>query len=355
MGSLFDYLDWRGDLRFSEVELCEVDSLILSIISYVNFEGVVPTADNGGSLTFNEAMRSYVRLNKGRIHPLGRFVPTEIISIAIRAAKTRRYAGIRLSHLSYEADDTEQKQFAAITFRITRDKYFVAYRGTDDTLVGWKENFNMSFMQPVPSQLEAVAYLEALSRTTDADIYVGGHSKGGNLAVYGAVKCAPHIKERIVSVYNFDGPGFDSDFVKGSDYLDMRERIHTIVPQSSVIGMLLEHEENYEVIKSYESGLLQHNGMSWEVMGGSFTHLESVTSESRLIDETLKAWLEEMTAEQRQEAIDSIYSSLTSSNAKTLTDLNADKRSLVKAWSSMNNESRALVKKCITLLAKNSK
>ena len=109
------------------------------------------------------------------------------------------------------------------------------------------------------------------------------------------------------------------------------------------------------MVKSYESGLLQHNGMSWEVMGGSFTHLESVTSESRLIDETLKSWLEEMTAEQRQEAIDSIYTSLTGSNAKTLTDLNTDKRSLVKAWSSMNNESRALVKKCITLLAKNSK
>ncbi len=357
--TVFDYISWRGDISLSELAPNEVDSLVFSLISYIDFDGIVPSPNENKGISLLAAVRRYLRRHKGENQKLGLIMPKESILLLARAAKSKRFGETRLTGYVNHICDGEQKQFSALTFRWRgadeREKAFVAFRGTDDTIIGWKENFNMSFMQPVPSQLEAVAYLEEISRITDADIYVGGHSKGGNLAVYGAVKCAPHIKERILYVYNFDGPGFDSDFVKGVDYLDMREKIHTIVPQSSVIGMLLEHEENYEVVKSYESGLLQHNGMSWEVMGGSFTHLESVTSESRLIDETLKSWLEEMTAEQRQEAIDSIYTSLTGSNAKTLTDLNTDKRSLVKAWSSMNNESRALVKKCITLLAKNSK
>jgi len=307
-----------------------------------------------------EAARKFVRRyrDNGKA-PIGLMIPKETVVLLARAAKTKRFGEVSLSRYVNHICDGEQKQFSAVTFtwknREKTETAFVAFRGTDDTIIGWKENFNMSFMQPVPSQLEAVSYLEEVSRSFFGNMYVGGHSKGGNLAVFASVKCAPHIKKRIIKTYNMDGPGFDEDFISGADYADMRDRIHTVVPQSSVVGMLLEHEENYEVVKSDQVGLLQHNGFSWEVMGGSFIHLDSITGESRIIDETLKRWIAEMSPEERKAAIDSIYDSLTNTNAKTLSDLNADKRKLVKAWSAMNNESRTFVKRCIGLIFKNTK
>ncbi len=354
MGTLFDYLEWRGDLRFSEVELCEVDSLILSIISYINFDGIVPEEWEDGSVTYLDAMRRYLKLYRGKPQPLGRFVPPETVAVAVRAAKTKRYAGIRLSHYVHDIDDSEQKQFSALTFRITKDKYFLSYRGTDDTLVGWKENFNMSFMQPVPAQISALEYFERVWGDIKGKFYLGGHSKGGNLAVYAAVKASESPRQSILGVFNNDGPGFDREFIEGEDYLRMQERIRTIVPQSSVVGMLLEHEESYEVVKSNATGLLQHHGHTWEVSGGSFIHLDTVTEDSRLIDTKLKEWLYGMSAEERERLVDTIYDTLTATNAKTLTDLSAEKVKLVKAWNTLDPETRSIILKCISILIKHN-
>ena len=301
MGTLTEYLDWRGDIKFSALELCEVDSLILSTISYLNFDGIVPSSAEGGSITYLEAMRAYLKLYGGKAQTVGRLIPVEVLGIAVRAAKTRRYSGIRLSDYVQETDGDMEKQFSAVTFRITRDKYFVCFRGTDDTLIGWKENFNMSFMRPIPAQTAAAEYFEDVAdRISGGLFYLGGHSKGGNLAVYSAVKCSEKTKQQILQVFSNDGPGFDKEFITGEDYLSVRPKIRTIVPQSSVVGMLLEHEEDYEVVKSNATGIMQHHGHTWEVMGGSFIHLDTVTESSKLIDVKLKAWLEAMSVEERE-------------------------------------------------------
>ena len=357
--TIFDYLTWRGDISLADLEPNEVDSLIFSLLSYIDLDGIVPSPNEKSDIDLLTAAKRYVRRHRGEKAKIGLIIPKEVVLLLARSAKSVRFGETRLTNYVNHICDGEQKQFSAVTF-LWRDKNdderaFVAFRGTDDSIVGWKENFNMSFMQPVPSQLEAAAYLEEISRRTNGRLYVGGHSKGGNLAVWAAVKSPPHIRSRIRAVYNLDGPGFDRDFIESNDYAEMRGRIRTIVPQSSVVGMLLEHEENYEVINSSQTGLLQHDGFTWEVVGGSFIHLDSITDESRLIDETLKGLLAEMSPEQRQEAIDSIYESLTSSNVKTLTDINSDKRSLVRAWGAMSDETRALVKKCINLFVKNNK
>lgn len=353
MGTLFEYLDWRGDLRFSDVELCEVDSLILSLISYLDFDGIVPTAEEGGSITYLEAMRAYLKINNGK-PSLGKFFPPENIALAVRAAKTRRYAGIRLSHYAAETDEEYPKQFAALTFRITKNDYFIAYRGTDDTLVGWKENFNMSFMLPIPAQLSAVQYLEDVAESINGAFYVGGHSKGGNLAVYAAVKAKRSLRDRMIKVYNNDGPGFNKEFIDGEDYGSLKEKLITIVPQSSVVGMLLEHEEDYEVVKSNATGLLQHQGHTWDVMGGSFFHLDTVTEDSKLIDVKLKEWLDGMTPEEREAFADTIFDTISSTNAKTLTELTSEKVKLVKAWNSLDPSTRSVILKCIAILVKHN-
>ena len=350
--ALFDYLSWRGDLSFDTVPLCEVDSLILSILTYIDFGDFVSE-----KLSFEKkppvlltVTKDFLRAQNGAIPSMGLIIPKETVTLLARAAKTPRFGLIRPFGYVNRICDEEQKQFSAISFALGEKDTFVAFRGTDDTLVGWKENFNMSFMHPVPAQREAVAYLEAVAAATEGNIYLGGHSKGGNLAVFAATKASESVRARIVAVYNNDGPGFDADFIHGEDYTAIKDRIYTFVPQSSVVGMLLEHEESYTVVKSRLSGLLQHNGFSWEVMGKGFIRLDSICEESKLIDSSLREWLEEMSAEERESVVDSLYEALSAQGAKTLSDLGADKKKIVKAWSAMDNESRNQVRRCINII-----
>ena len=352
MANMFDYLDWRGDITFSEVGLNEIDSLILSMICYIDFGGIVPAEHGGRSVQLLSAARQYLRARKGEPAYIGAILPPSVVSLLAKAAKTKRFGNLRLTGYVNNVDIGEQVQFSAVTFLLDDGNAFVAYRGTDDTLIGWKENFNMSFMDAVPAQLEAVKYLETVAGATTGGIYTGGHSKGGNLAVYATVKISPDIRERIIQTYSNDGPGFGEGFIDGADYDEARLKIRTIVPESSIVGMLLEHEENYEVIKSTQTGILQHDSFSWEVLGSRFIYLDSVSEESRRIDSTLKGWLRDMDMKQREEFVDAVYDTLAATNATTLTDISTDKIKLLRAWGNLSEENKAIIMKSIKLLFK---
>ena len=354
MASVFDYLDWRGDITFGEVSLGEVDSLILSAICYVDFEGIVPSGFGEKPITLINAARSYLRAHKGEKVYIGAILPPAILTLLAKAAKTKRFGGIRLIGYINNIDKETQTQFCALSFLLDDGSLYVAYRGTDDTLVGWKENFNMSFMEAVPAQLAAVDYLDSASKLTEGNIIVGGHSKGGNLAVYATVKCSAETNEKIIKSYSNDGPGFSKTFIEGEDYQRTKHKIKTLIPQSSVVGLLLEHEETYEVVMSNEVGLMQHDPFSWEVLGGGFIKMDSITEESRSIDQKLKAWLSEMDPKQREEFVDAVYETLSATNATTLTDINTDKIKLIKAWGNLSDENKAIVTKSIKLLLKES-
>lgn len=356
MSNLFEYLDWRGDIPFGEVPLGEVDNLIFSQISYLDFYKMVPASAKAKPVGFLTAVKRHVQAHKGEAAHIGFIVPPEIVNLATKAARSVRFSETSMTAFVNNVSDDEQTQFSAVTYLIGDSLCFVAYRGTDDTIIGWKECLNMSFMSPIPAQTQALKYLEDIADAfPDRRLYVGGHSKGGNLAVYAAVKAPQAVKERIITVYNNDGPGFDKDFISSPEYSEIRSRIRTLVPQSSVVGMLLEHEEHYEVVQSTQSGLLQHNGFSWAVMGGSFVRLESITNTSKHIDKTLKKWLADMSMEERKKIIDTLYEILASTNAKTLTELSTEKLKLVKAWNTLDSESRAFIKRCVLLLSSDVK
>lgn len=356
MGTLFDYLDWRGDIPFSTIGVGEIDNMIFSQICYVDFKRIVPASPEARPVNFLSAAKRYVQAHKGEPINLGAIMPPEVVGITTKAARSVRFSSTSMIGYVNRISNNDEKQFSAVTFLIGDDSMFVAFRGTDDTIVGWKESFNMSFMSPIPAQTEAVEYLQNMADAfPDRKIYVGGHSKGGNLAVYSAVKCRADVNGRIIAVYNNDGPGFDRQFIESEEYVATRERIHTIVPQSSIVGMLLEHEDNYDVVKSTMSGLLQHNAFSWEIIGNRFVRNDTVTAESKRIDKTLKRWMNEMPVEQRKKTVDSLYEILASTNVKTLTDLNADKLKLIKAWNSLDADSRKFIRRCITLIVKNTK
>ncbi|MBU9720044.1 MULTISPECIES: DUF2974 domain-containing protein [Bacillaceae] len=353
MANIMDYLDWRGDLLLSQVPFNEVDNLILSQMSYVDFEKIVPSLNSVETITIKEASEIYFSMyTKEEIDAL--LTLTKMSAYLLKKmAQCDRFANLKLSNYINIIDSQTQKQFSAITVYLDEDTDFIAYRGTDNTIVGWKENFNMTFMSPVPAQIEAVSYLNAIGQKTQKKLIIGGHSKGGNLAVYAAVKCCSNIKDRILEVFNNDGPGFHHDVISCAEYKDMIKRVKTIIPQSSIVGMMLEHEEEYVIVKSSKSVLLQHDPMSWEVLGNQFVYERFVTKESRILDGTLKALLDKMDESQRGQFVDAMFMIFDATNVETIADLTQDRwrkiTEIIKVISSMDQENKKILKETIKL------
>ena len=329
MGTVYDYLNWRGDLSFRAAPFCEVDSLILSMLSYVNMEDIVPAPGRNVELpsvwaASKEFLERYPDPKQAK---MGVLIPKDIIKMMRAMRSTKRFGPLKMCNFVNMIDSKTELQFSAVTFLLGNGIAVVTYRGTDDTLVGWKEDMNMCFLPVVPAQLKAVEYLHTVAETHKGKIILAGHSKGGNLAVYAAVHCDPTIRERITAVYSNDGPGFGKNILDDPDYQQVRPLICNLVPHSSVVGMLLEHDENFTVVKSRQkSGLLQHNGLSWEILGNSFVHLKDVTADSRKLDRTVNQWIRDMTPEQREEFAEAVYQLFSVDGAQTLTDLVAARK-----------------------------
>ena len=316
MATVFDYLKWRGDLSFAQDPLNPVDGLIFCALSYIPFVGQAAETPNE-PIALRDAAADFLSLDDYESR-----VRAKNDAMMLRAAaETARFGGCKMVLYRDQFVPEEETQFAAMTFLLPDDTAFVAFRGTDRSLVGWKEDFNMAFQEAVPAQLLAQDYVREVAAEYVMPLRLGGHSKGGNLAVFAAARSTPDIQQRILEVYNNDGPGFTSYLMGDPGYLAMVPRIKTYVPQSSVIGMLLEHEERYEVVRSTQSGLWQHDGFSWQVRGERFEHLPDLTEGGKLVDETIRTFILSLSPEQRVAFTDALFDILTCTDAGTLTDL----------------------------------
>lgn len=320
MANIFDYLDWRGDLPFAQIPFCAVDGMILSRLSYLPFDGIVSETTAVSVPLFEVAQVLIEQEETAR-----KVLLQEDLQLLLALAQSIRFQQVRLSAYVNQIDAETQTQFSAMTVALGDGRYFIAFRGTDDTLVGWKEDFNMTFTCPVPAQRSAAVYVERIMRQISGEFLLGGHSKGGNLAVYAAAFCPEELQRRIVAVYNNDGPGFDERVLSTVGYKRICERVQTYVPQSSVVGMLLEHEEAYTIIHSTVGGMGQHNLYSWEVLRDRFVTLDTVTNSSRFVDRTLKQWLSSLMPEERERMVDAVYQMLRETNADTLRELRENK------------------------------
>ena len=359
MANILDYLDWRGDLTFDQAPFNEVDNLLLSQLVYVDLAGIVPGPESKEKIRVAEASRIFFATHDEQ-KILEKISMTKTAMYVLKKmAESERYKDALLGGYVNDISVEEQSQFAVLCVYLGDRSLFVAFSGTDDTIVGWRENFNMGYLDATPGQRKAVDYLNRMVGIGQWKVRVGGHSKGGNLAVYAAVHCRPIIKRKIISVYSNDGPGFSKEMVESEAYQEIIPKIRTIIPESSIVGLLLEHEEEFQVVKSTNVGMGQHDAMSWEVLGTHFVYTDKVAEQSLFIDETMKTWLLELDATQREIIVDAIFEMLDELNIRTVDDFThlkfSDLQEANKLRKNLPPETQELLGHALKLLVKTGK
>ena len=353
MGNIVDYLYWRGDLDFEQNKFNEVDNLILTILSYNDFSGIVPGIDEVGSITLKEAADIFAK-TKDTTHLKDIPFLKDIPDLLSKAGNTKRFGSLRLSRFVNQIDEEQLKQFSAVVFLLYKNLYYIAFRGTDDSLVGWKEDLQMSYMEETQSQSEAFKYANLIMSDYTGRFILGGHSKGGNLAVYAASKNDENLIETIERIYNNDGPGFHPNIIASKGYQSIVDRISTFLPESSIVGMLLDHSNECQVVSSSGTAIMQHNPFLWEVKGRSFVYKEGLTKESLNINGTIRSWINQLSMEERAEFVESLFNVLQETGASSIGELSKESlvaaHSMIKAFKSMNDTSKAHLRSTINLL-----
>jgi hypothetical protein len=321
MPNMIDYLEWYGDLSFKEVPFNEVDGLILAQLSYIDLAGTVPAVEDGGYITVADAAEKFrVLHDKKEIYARPGVVSPLTAFLLQHMAQGRRYKTARLSNFIEKFDKDTAEQFAALHITLPDKSVYVSFRGTDDTLVGWQEDFDMTF-SIVPSQTDAVEYVNRTCRRGRGALRIGGHSKGANLAVYAASLCLPRIARRIVAVYDMDGPGFDPAILPETTFAGIRDRVHTYVPEYDVVGQLLSRTKPTKIVKSDEHGVYEHSAISWQVKGPAFIQANTFDPESVALSKTLNTWISSISQADRKEISKQLFESLADAGATTLSDL----------------------------------
>ena len=318
--TVFDYLTWRGDLTFAQDGFNEVDNLILCIISYINFKKIsrLWSTDPAEAMLMSEVCPLLTQEDE----QLG-LSDEDYIPLMRAAAQTKRFSEVKLFAYESRRDDVQEMQFNAVSFLLPDNSVFVAYMGTDRSFAGWKEDFNMSFLEAVPAQVRATEYaMEIAAVCPDRTLRIGGHSKGGNLAAWAAVHIPEKLQNRMAAAYNNDGPGFSKGFLEREEYKRVAEKIHTYIPESSIVGVLLEHAEDYAVIDSNNRAVMQHEPLSWGVLGAKFVHLGQRSQLGQLSDGVLQDWIGSLSAEEREAFSEALFEILSiSGKVHTLDDL----------------------------------
>lgn len=353
--TLFDYLKWRGDIPMSVMPFNKVDGMILSrfvyepfILEYANEdEQWVKLKDASNRLLQNEKLSDTVQYQ-------------EDILLLKAMAETERFGELYVGEFMDIYDHDAEIQFASMAVQLEPELYGIFYRGTDDTVVGWKENMNMVFICPIRSQFLAQDYLMRFAKKHTGKLIVSGHSKGGNLAVYASAFCGEDVQARITDIYNYDGPGFMNEILQSAGYHQICDRIHAFVPQESIVGILLGHSEEHRIIHSHKSnGVLQHNLYSWEIMGADFVYLDSRTNTSTYFDHTMRDWLADMSMEQRESFIEVVYSTIEATNASTIKEFSKhwvkNGAAIFQSYHELDEASKAHISEGVQLFLKSAR
>ena len=355
MANIIDYLEWRGDIPFSADIFNEVDGLILSQFCYVLLDGIVPGRSITKRISLREAYRRYDPLS---VPVKGRIATFEQDNILFRKlAESARFGNTMLSGYVNFTDAEEEIQFSALSCFLSDGSVFAAFKGTDGTVVGWKEDFNLSYMQQTSGQLNAVNYLNENFNDFSHTIRIGGHSKGGNLAVYASAYCNNNIKEKITNIYSYDGPGFRREIVESPQYRAILPRVMSFVPESSIVGMLLASDMEQRIVKSSAMGISQHIAYTWELKRNRFVIADKLTRSGNVINKTISGWLDEFSDDERQIFVDTLFGILEAPDKPTLREISSPSSyaAIIRAMRSLTPEQQKVMREAMKKIAGNGR
>lgn len=351
MGNIMDYISWRGDLSFEQSQFNEVDNLILACFSYVNLDGISAVTKQKG-IGLKKLTKEFMKLHTMKELETDKSFIRLAPFMMMEMAKSVRFGKCVVRNYVNDIVTEAEQQFAAMEIVLEDGTSYVSFRGTDDTIIGWKEDFNLS-TGVVPAQKRAIEYLQKISEHTDGMLRVGGHSKGGNLAIYGSVMCKS-AHEKILEIYSNDGPGFSREFQELPETKEMMPKIIRIIPEYSIIGTLLEHEKEPVIVASSSKGLLQHDGFSWEVQGPALVRRDSLNKTALRFIEILHKWIDGMDMEQKRLLIEDLFATLQASGYENLSEVQSgglkSLAAMVKRVEKFAPESRGMMQELLTAI-----
>jgi len=321
MTNAMDYLSWRGDLSFEQVPCNEVDCFLFSQLSTPDYTGI---ADHG-EIPLRTVSEYYFQYHTEDVKNLGVLQSTGVLPMLKKLADCPRFQDIRMSGYVNIVEPEKDEQFSAVSLILPDGTLVVSYRGTDDTIVGWKEDFHIAIKEAVPAQLDAAAYLSRVGTGFCGDIILVGHSKGGNLAVWAAANAPEKLQQKIRAVYSFDGPGFQETFLQSEGYLRVRDRVKTVMSQHSIVGVLMHVAGTAEIVKSQISGPMAHDGFYWEVMGPGFIRMEELSAASRAYETAADEMIFGMNREDLEAFMNEFFDTIEASGVETLAELHSMK------------------------------
>ena len=320
MANMLDYLVWRGDVPLSVAPWDGVDGLVCATIGYLDF--------HGGQDSKGWTLEELNRIDAVREGNSSNFAARK--ELFQKMAESDRFGATRMHHAISLTDHEIEMQFSALCLDLPDGATCVVFRGTDNTIVGWREDFNMAYQTRVPAQEAATLYLKRAAELSERPLRIIGHSKGGNLAVYASACVAKKIQKRIESIWSYDGPGMNREISQSEGFERIRGKIHSYIPQTSIIGLLMDYYEPYTVVHSSASGISQHEPLSWQIYGPQFETMETIDHTAIVTRDTLHEWLQNSTPEQRADFVDTLFRLVHTTKATRMSDLTSEKlRSLL--------------------------
>ena len=355
MKNMLDYIKEFGHVSFEERAFSEIDALVLTELEYLPLEKVVPSDENGENFVTVKEIAEYMQEHKQELfdeNPM--MITQERHEVSQVIADAPRFQSLKFFGVVSVWDKDTTKQFAAVTVEVEPSVRLVVFRGTDETLIGWKEDFLMTYSPLVAAQTDAKEYLAKQASLFDGDLMVSGHSKGGNLAIYAAATQEEDVQLRIVDIFCFDSPGLYRSVLETKGYQNIVPLAMRYIPQDSLVGLMLESEVPYVIVKSNATGAIQHSAMTWEIEDGQFIKMEKLTKNSQLNDQTFKKWTESVSDEELELFWNVFFELLFSVGIDTVNDLYGQfmhyVQEFLKAAGDMDEEKRELLTRIALLL-----
>lgn len=300
MENLFNYVEKYGHIPFEEKKFNDVDNLVFSLLAYLDFTN---TSVKNNNATIEILGKEYLQTHAYKeIRKLG-IAQRDAYQLLERVIDKNRYKNIVIEDYVYHVG--KEIQFSALTYHVTKHLKYICFEGTDELLSGWKEDGQLACFFPIPSQKEAIEYVNRNIKWYDFNVIVGGHSKGGNLALVSSMFMKWYKKFRVKKVYSNDGPGLRKKEFESKEYKNIKRKYVHIVPHCSIVGVLL-HNDMYQVVKSNQNNLFGHAIKTWMIKDDELVP-SKLSRKSQNLEKSILSWLDMHDDEERIKIVNAIF------------------------------------------------